>query len=138
MKLKIKYPFKKKKSQKYLYDSNKFFVAFKGIKTVFLEESSVRYQLLVLVATILLGILLRITIIEWVAIIILAIIVFTLEIINTAIENIVDMISPEYNKMAGKIKDIAAGAVLISTIGSILVGVIIFYPRVIDLLWRLS
>ncbi|MDR3215248.1 MAG: diacylglycerol kinase family protein, partial [Bacilli bacterium] len=122
MRIKFKGLFKKKQKE-YLYDSNKFLVAFKGIRIVYTEESSFRYQVMVLMATIFLGFLLKIVLLEWIIITLLAIIVLTLEILNTAIENVVDMVSPEYNKIAGKIKDIAAGSVLISSIGSIVIGI---------------
>jgi diacylglycerol kinase len=54
--------------------------------------------------------------------------------INTAIEELVNMLSPEYNKKAGLIKDVAAGAVLIAAIVSIIIGVIIFLPKMIKLI----
>ncbi|MEG0686978.1 MAG: diacylglycerol kinase family protein, partial [Erysipelotrichales bacterium] len=68
---------------------------------------------------------------EWIIIIVMSTIVFTLEIMNTAIEYIVDVISPEFNHIAGKIKDIAAGAVLLSTLTSVLIGIIIYLPKII-------
>jgi diacylglycerol kinase (ATP) len=52
---------------------------------------------------------------------------------NSAIEEIVNFISPDYHKTAGKIKDLAAGAVLISVLGAILAGLLIFLPKIISL-----
>ena len=50
---------------------------------------------------------------------------------NTAIENFVDFVEPKYNEKVGKVKDIAAGAVLINALFSIIVGLIIFLPKII-------
>lgn len=116
-------------STKKSYNHNKFLVAFKGIKNVFLEESSFRYQTLVLVVTIFLAFWFKISLIEWIAIILAAMVVFALEIMNTAIENIIDMISPGFHIRAGKVKDISAGAVLLAAIGAIIIGLIIFIPK---------
>jgi diacylglycerol kinase len=60
--------------------------------------------------------------------------VISLEMINSAIENLVDLVSPEYNKLAGKAKDIAAGAVLVAAICAAIVGLIIFLPKGWELL----
>ena len=54
--------------------------------------------------------------------------------INTAIESLVDFISPNYDKNVGLIKDVAAGAVLISAITSVVIGLIIFLPKIIRLI----
>lgn len=116
------------------YNHNKFLVAFRGINDVFVAESSFRYQFIVLIITITLSFLFRISLIEWITIILATMVVFALEIMNTAIENIVDIISPEYNEVAGKVKDISAGAVLLSTIGAVIIGIIIFLPKMIMLI----
>ncbi len=65
---------------------------------------------------------------EWVAIILCIGMVLATELINTAIERLVDLISPDRNPIAGQIKDIAAGAVLICAIAAAIVGLIIFIP----------
>ena len=59
--------------------------------------------------------------------------VISLEMVNTAIEIVVDMVSPEYNLKAGHVKDIAAGAVLINAIVAFIVGLLIFLPKIIRL-----
>lgn len=120
------------RKKNYQVNHNKFKVAFNGIKVVFFEESSFRYQTIILVLTILLGLLVGLSKFEWLAIAFAAIIVFTFEIMNTAIENVVDLISPKYNALAGKVKDISAAAVLVSTIGALIIGAIIFYPKIMS------
>jgi diacylglycerol kinase len=71
---------------------------------------------------------------EWVAVVLTIIIVLLTEVFNTAIEFIVDLVSPEYHPIAGKIKDISAAAVLLSAIGAVVIGLIVFGPRVWALL----
>ncbi|MEG0284243.1 MAG: diacylglycerol kinase family protein [Erysipelotrichales bacterium] len=120
--------FKRNKASK---SHNKFKVAFNGLKVVLCEESSAKMQLCILVLACLLGVYLNLSDMEWIIIIVMSTIVFTLEIMNTAIEYIVDVISPEFNQIAGKIKDIAAGAVLLSTMTSVLIGIIIYLPKIL-------
>jgi len=55
--------------------------------------------------------------------------VFVAELFNSAIESLVDLISPDFNKKAGMIKDMAAGAVLISAVTALVAGLIIFIPK---------
>ena len=60
--------------------------------------------------------------------------VFFTSMLNTAIETIVDLVSPNINPLAKKAKDIAAGSVLVMAIGAFLVGLIIFIPKIINIL----
>jgi len=60
-------------------------------------------------------------------------VVISLEMINTAIEIIVDMICPDHNKYAGKVKDLAAGAVLVAAIAAAVLGMKIFIPKIMAL-----
>ncbi len=71
---------------------------------------------------------------EWIAIALSIGIVFSAEAFNTAIELLVDKISPNHDPAAGKIKDIAAGAVLFASIAAAIVGFIIFAPKLLDFL----
>lgn len=115
----------------YKPNHNKFAVAINGIIKVFKDESSFRYQFMVFVLAIILSIFFEISASQWILIIICAMIVFVLEIMNTAIENIIDLISPDFNVKAGMIKDISAGAVLVASIGSVVIGMIIFIPKIL-------
>ena len=65
---------------------------------------------------------------EWCWIILAAISVWTAEALNTAFEFLTDVASPEFHPLAAKAKDVAAGAVLIAAIGSVLIGILIFSP----------
>ncbi len=73
---------------------------------------------------------------DWCWIILAIVAVWTAEALNTALEFLTDVASPEFHPIAGKAKDVAAGAVLISAIGSIIVGVLILGPHVLSRLAR--
>ncbi|HOG05742.1 MAG TPA: diacylglycerol kinase family protein [Paludibacter sp.] len=103
--------------------------AFRGVATVFRTERNMRIHLTFTVLVIIFGWILRISITEWLLCLLCFGLVFTAEMVNTAIENVVDLVSPQQNKLAGKAKDIAAGAVLVSAIISACVGLIIFIPK---------
>jgi undecaprenol kinase/diacylglycerol kinase (ATP) len=70
-----------------------------------------------------------ISVAEWLAIVLCVGAVLVTELINTAIETLVDMVSPEFNVKAGLVKDIAAAAVLIAAIMAVIVALIIFVPK---------
>jgi len=77
-----------------------------------------------------LGFYYRITSEEWIAILLCIGLVLVLEILNTAIETLVDLVQPEHDPLAGKVKDIAAGAVLVGTIVAAAIGVVVFWKYV--------
>jgi diacylglycerol kinase len=71
---------------------------------------------------------------EWLSIIIVIGFVFSMEIINSAIEQLADFVSPNYQEIIKKVKDLSAAAVLISALVSVIVAFIIFIPKIIELL----
>lgn len=87
-------------------------------------------MLMVIVA----GVTLKINTTEWSVVLILCGLVISLELINTAIENAVDLVTEEYNEKAKNAKDIAAGAVLFSAIIAAIIGFIIFLPKIINII----
>jgi diacylglycerol kinase (ATP) len=80
------------------------------------------------------GVMLRITAIEWCVLTLAMASVWITETLNTAIEFLTDLVSPEFHPIAGQVKDLAAAAVLISAMGAAIVGVIVFLPRILQLL----
>ena len=106
-----------------------FGYAFKGIKAVFGNEANMNIHLIMSILVIICGFIFKISITEWMLCIICFGLVISLEMLNSAIENLVNLVSPEQNKIAGKIKDISAGAVLIAAICAAIVGLIIFVPK---------
>jgi len=97
------------------------------------SEKNMQIHLIFAFLVVVFGLLLCISILEWIACLICFALVFSTEMINTSLENIVDIISPEHHPLAGKAKDIAAGAVLIAAILSAIVGLIIFIPKLLNL-----
>ena len=105
--------------------------AFIGFISAFRSEKNLRIHLFATIAVICFGLLCKITINEWIAVIIIIALVIISELFNTAVELSVDCFSPEENQEARKIKDISASAVLIATISSVVVGILIFGSKVL-------
>jgi len=112
----------------------KFGFAFKGLRFAFREELHMRFHILAAMLTIAAGIYLPISRIEWVLITLCIGLVLAVEMINSAIENMVDLAKPEHHPLAGKIKDIAAGAVLVTSIMAAIIGTVIFWPHICSIL----
>ena len=110
-----------------------FIYAFAGLKVLFKDEHNARIHLIGAIGAIILGIWLNISSTEWICIVFAISLVISLEAVNSAIENLADFASPEKHELIKKTKDLAASAVLIVAFGSLLVGIIIFLPKVITL-----
>lgn len=108
-----------------------FRFAFDGFKVLFQEEHNARIHLVAALFAIVLGWFLKISPMEWLAVIIVIGLVFITEIINSSIENIADFISPEKHPQIKRIKDLAAAAVLLSAIISIIVALVVFLPKLL-------
>lgn len=113
---------------------NSFRCAFRGIKTSSVSGRNILIHYTIALIVIVLGIFLKISPKEWIICIILFAIVISMEMINTAVETIVDLVSPQINPLAERIKNISAGAVLILAIAAAAVGLIIFIPKILHLL----
>jgi diacylglycerol kinase (ATP) len=109
-----------------------FVFAFSGIKTFFSTEHNSWIHVIAAITAISLGIVLKINDYQWCLIVMVIGLVIVAEIINTAIEKIVDMVSPQYNEMAKKVKDMSAAAVLVAAITALCVGVFIFVPKLLN------
>lgn len=105
-----------------------FAYAWKGIRCCVGKEQNLSFHLITTLAVIMAGWALGITRNEWIAIILCIGLVIAAELFNTAIERLVDLVSPQRHPIAGQVKDIAAGAVLICALTAITVGLIIFIP----------
>ncbi|MBR3988330.1 MAG: diacylglycerol kinase family protein [Clostridia bacterium] len=100
--------------------------AFKGIIAAFTTESHMRFHFVAAFFVLLFAYICEVSFVEWAVLILTIGSVFTSELINTAIEETCDLYSKEHNPLIGKIKDIAAGAVLVSAIASVVVAVFVF------------
>lgn len=101
-----------------------------GIKYIFQTERNLRIQLVCAILAILVGIFLKLTSAEWILLCITIGIVLLAEMMNTAIEMVLDLYSEEYNESIKRAKDIASGAVLLTAILSVIVGCILFLPKI--------
>ncbi len=106
-----------------------FRYAFEGIKTTFQEERNMRVHVCAGTFALLLGFFLSLSLIEWLFIALSVFMVIVMEILNTVIENLVDLVTTEFHPLAKKVKDMAAAAVLSTTTFAVIVGAIIFLPK---------
>lgn len=119
----MKYDFKKQ--------IRSFGYAWKGIFCCIGKEQNLSFHLIATILVIVAGWYFNITHIEWLFVIICIGMVIAAELFNTAIEYLVDLVSPQYHPIAGKIKDIAAGAVLVTAIMAAIIGLVIFLPYIL-------
>ncbi|MDZ7879336.1 MAG: diacylglycerol kinase family protein [Saprospiraceae bacterium] len=111
-----------------------FGYAFKGLATLFSSQPNARIHAVALAVAVSFGFYFKIEKTEWLAITLIAALVLSAEAMNTAVEFVVDLVSPDYHPLAGKAKDVAAAAVLLAAFGAIIVGLIIFLPKIADLI----
>ena len=110
-----------------------FRYAFNGLRHLIKYEHNFRIHLFIFLAVIIAGILLRISMTEWLAILVVSSLVLVSEALNSSIENLSDAVSAVPNDRIRKAKDIAAAAVLLSAIAAVITGLIIFIPEILKL-----
>lgn len=108
--------------------------AFDGIKALLREERNMRVHIVMTVLVVCCAVVFKLTAAEKAIVIGLCALVIGAELINTAIENAVNLSTAVFNMYAKRAKDASAGAVLVLSIGAAICGLIIFVPYVIDLL----
>lgn len=108
---------------------NSFKYAIEGFCQSFKTERNMKIHIIIMIIVIIAGILLKINIQEWITCIICFVLVVGGELFNTAIETVVDIVMPEKNEKAKLAKDISAGAVLALAIGALIIGLLIFIPK---------
>jgi diacylglycerol kinase len=106
-----------------------------GIYSLFRHENNARIHLIVAILVVICGILVHLTGLEWCVIVIQIALVWAAEGINTSIEKLADVVSPQYHPTIKIVKDLAAAAVLILSISAIIVGSIILVPKLFDLIF---
>ena len=105
-----------------------FGYAIQGIVTA-MHEQNFRFHLLSAVIVIIAGLFTGLSIIEWIIIVLVITLVIGAEMFNTAIERVVDLVSPDYHPLAKQAKDIAAASVLVFAVCSVIIGLLIFLPK---------
>ncbi len=108
-----------------------FGFAFRGLGFFFSKPSNAWIHLVSAILACSAGFYLDITKIEWIAILFAIALVFVSEMLNSALETTIDLISPEFNEFAGRAKDIAAGAVLIAALIALIIGGLVFIPKLL-------
>jgi diacylglycerol kinase len=108
-----------------------FVYALNGLKIMIREEPNSRIHLFAAICTVIAGILFKVSLNEWIALVFAIGFVISLEIVNSAIENIADFVSPERNDMIKKIKDLSAAGVLVSAMTALIIGLIVFLPKIV-------
>lgn len=107
-----------------------FGYAFSGIWTGIRKERNMKIHCTALLLVVIAGMIVHLTVTEWYICIILCALVMALELVNTAVEAVVDLVTEEKKPLAKIAKDTAAGAVLIAAIASVIIGLLIFVPHI--------
>lgn len=105
-----------------------FGFAFSGIIRVIKEERNIKIHLVAALFVMALAFYFNMSRNDWLILLLIITIVISLELVNSSIEAVVDLASPELHPLAKKAKDVAAGAVLVAAIISVIIGVLLFFP----------
>ena len=111
-----------------------FGYAFRGICDVFQKEQNFKVHCLIALLALLLGWFFHISATEWCFLTVVIALVLASEMLNTAIENLCDVAEPNQNETVRLVKDVSAGMVLICALGALAVGIVIFLPKILQLL----
>lgn len=111
-----------------------FRFAFAGVVYAFRTQRNFKIHCGITLAVVIVGLLLRLSPDQWAILAVVTGLVFQAELVNTALEAMVDKVSPEYHELAKISKDCAAGAVVISAIVALITGALILLPRILALL----
>lgn len=112
-----------------------FMHAIHGVHNVVWHERNARIHLLLAVLAVVVGLVLRLSAVQWTAVLFAILVVFLAEIFNTAIERTLDLIDIHENQQIKVIKDMTAGAVLVASVAAVIVGAAIFGPNLVRLVW---
>ncbi len=106
--------------------------AFQGLRYVLVTQRNAWIHLLITVLVIALGIIFRVDRIDWAILMIAIALVWIAEILNTSIEALVDLVVQQYHPLAKVAKDTGAAAVLFAAIIAVILGIIVFLPRILE------
>ena len=109
-----------------------FVYAVRGVRLMLATQHSAWLHALATTTAVVVGFYLGIDRSEWCWIVLAIVAVWTAEALNTAIELLADVTSPHYHPLIGKAKDVAAGAVLVSAIGAVVIGLLVFGPHLME------
>ena len=109
-----------------------FIFAYSGIQSMFRTERNFKIQFGFFLLVLIVGFLLNLSILEWILILLISGFILTLEMINSVVEKLCDFIEPQQNPSIKTIKDVAAGFVLLASIFAVVIGLLIFVPKIWD------
>ena len=118
--------------------SHSFLFALQGFRTALATERNIKMMLGGAVFAVVMGLILRIDALSWACVIVCCGLVLSTELVNTAIETVVDLVSPEFHPLAGRAKDIAAAASWTVSIMSVIVAAIVYIRALLILLGVIS
>lgn len=104
--------------------------ALRGLRYAFSHHQNLRIHTLLAVLAVILGIVLRLSFFEWVVVLLAILLVFVTEMINTAFEEIINLLKCEYEKRCEIAKNVSAGMVLLAALFALVVGAVIFLPKI--------
>lgn len=126
-----------KNSKNNPYKNRNFFDSFRyaaeGVITAFKEERNMRVHVFSAIGVLFLSAILTLSVSEWLWILLVIFLVIIMEILNTVVENLTDLVSPDYHPLAKTVKDMAAAVVLITSFFALVVGGIILLPKLIKM-----
>ncbi len=108
-----------------------FGFAFSGIKTALVQEPNFRIHIVIAILATAFAVYLGLSSLEWLILIFTIFFVLIMELVNTAIEAVVDIVSPEVQEKAKVAKDVSAAAVLLTSVLAVAVGALIFFPKLL-------
>ena len=120
------------------WENKNFFEALKnamnGVVYVVKNGKNIKIQIVIAILVFIAAIVLKFTNVELAILVLICFFIFALEFINTVIERLADLYTTEYNEKVKVIKDVAAGTVAIIAIASIIIGILLFLPKIIDII----
>ena len=108
-------------------------MALRGIRTMIASQRNAWIHAVATVVVVVAGLVVGLQWAEWCWIVLAIVSVWTAEALNTAIEFLTDVASPNFHPIAGRAKDVAAGAVLLAAVGAVIIGALVFGPRAASL-----
>jgi len=107
-----------------------FYYAFQGLKTALKTEPNLQIHTFFAVSAIITAFILKVSTIEWLLLTFTIFYVITLELLNTVLENVVNLVSPDIKPFAKIAKDVSAACVLLAALMAVIVGLVIFVPKI--------
>jgi len=107
--------------------------AFRGIGFMLREEAHMRFHLTAALGVVVGGAAFRVPLESWAALIFAITLVLLAETLNTAVEAVLDLVEPDHHPLVGVVKDLAAGAVLVASLGATIIALLVFVPEFWDL-----